>query len=55
MQQMIGKPVLRYAAWVICFLTCIGNGLVLWGRYVFRDDNQTLSLVIRNLAGKVYA
>lgn len=49
-QRLLAKPILRYSVWIICFLTCIGNIVVLWGRSVFRDENKTLSLVIRNLA-----
>jgi relaxin family peptide receptor 2 len=39
---------LRYALWFMAFLTCVGNISVLWGR--FRDENRSVSLVIRNLA-----
>lgn len=52
MNQLLEKPILRYSTWAICGLTCLGNALVLWGRFVFRDDNKILNLVIRNLAGK---
>lgn len=27
--------------------------MVLWGRFIFKDDNKILSMIIRNLAGKV--
>lgn len=30
--------------------TCLGNCLVLWGRYTYRDENRAVSIVIRNLA-----
>lgn len=51
--QLLDKPALRYATWTICFLTCFGNGIVLWGRFIFKDDNKILSLIIKNLAGKI--
>lgn len=32
-------------------LTCLGNFLVLWGRFTYRDDeNGAVSLVVKNLA-----
>lgn len=31
-------------------ITCIGNSLVLWGRFTQRDENRAVSIVIRNLA-----
>lgn len=31
-------------------ITCIGNSLVLWGRFTQRDENRAVSMVIRNLA-----
>lgn len=50
--QLLDKPILRYATWTICFFTCFGNSLVLWGRFSFKDDNKILNLIIKNLAGK---
>lgn len=47
---MLSKSVLRYSAWMMAFITCLGNSLVLWGRYTQRDENRALSIVIRNLA-----
>lgn len=32
------------------FITIVGNLLVFWGRYKFRDESRSVSLVIRNLA-----
>lgn len=34
----------------MALVTCLGNSLVLWGRYTQRDENRALSIVIRNLA-----
>lgn len=34
----------------MAIITCLGNGLVLWGRFTYRDENRAVSLVIRNLA-----
>ena len=31
-------------------VTCLGNSIVLWGRFTFRDENRAVSMVIRNLA-----
>lgn len=31
-------------------VTCVGNSLVLWGRFTHRDENCAVSMVIRNLA-----
>lgn len=31
-------------------LSCIGNSLVLWGRFACHDENRAVSMVIRNLA-----
>jgi leucine-rich repeat-containing G protein-coupled receptor 8 len=39
---------LRYAVWIIAFLSCIGNISVLWSR--LHDENQSVSIVIRSLA-----
>lgn len=44
------KPSLRYSTWIMAVLTCLGNALVLWGRFTFHDENHTVSMVIRNLA-----
>ncbi|EFN81134.1 Relaxin receptor 1 [Harpegnathos saltator] len=43
-------PLLRVIVWSISFVTCLGNGLVLWGRFTVRDENRVLSIVIGNLA-----
>lgn len=34
----------------MALLTCFGNGMVLWGRFKFHDENKSVSMVIRNLA-----
>lgn len=52
LEDLLTKPVLRYSVWLMATLTCLGNGLVLWGRFTFRDENRTVSMVIRNLAGE---
>lgn len=31
-------------------ITCVGNSLVLWGRFTHRDESRAVSMVIRNLA-----
>lgn len=49
-KDLLSKSTLRYSAWMMAFVTCVGNSLVLWGRYTQRDENRALSIVIRNLA-----
>lgn len=45
------NPTLRYAAWMMILLTCVGNAMVLWGRFTsLHDENRSVSMVIRNLA-----
>lgn len=41
---------LRYAAWLISIVTCSGNLMVIVSRFAHRDENRSVSLVIRNLA-----
>lgn len=50
LEDLLTKPVLRYSTWIMAIFTCIGNGLVLWGRFIGRDENHGVSIVIRNLA-----
>ncbi|XP_055715759.1 relaxin receptor 1 [Phlebotomus papatasi] len=50
LEDLLSKPVLRYSAWLMALVTCMGNGLVLWGRFALRDENRAVSMVIRNLA-----
>ncbi|XP_017143235.1 relaxin receptor 2 [Drosophila miranda] len=49
-KDLLTKPVLRYSAWVMATLTISGNVLVLWGRFIYRDENIAVTMVIRNLA-----
>ncbi|KAK4871706.1 hypothetical protein RN001_015830 [Aquatica leii] len=48
--ELLAKPILRYALWITCLFTCVGNAMVVCGRVMFRDENKVLNLVIRNLA-----
>lgn len=50
LHDLLSKPVLRYATWSMAAVTCIGNALVLWGRFTHRDESRAVSMVIRNLA-----
>ncbi|XP_032686679.1 relaxin receptor 1 isoform X2 [Odontomachus brunneus] len=50
LSHLLDKPLLRAAVWSISCLTCLGNGLVLWGRFTAKDENRVLSIIIRNLA-----
>lgn len=49
--HLLSKSLLRAAVWSISCVTCLGNSLVLWGRFTAKDENRVLSIVIRNLAG----
>lgn len=51
--NLLENKVLRYSAWMMALLTCLGNILVLWVRSTFRDEKQTnknVSTMIRSLA-----
>ncbi|XP_014488509.1 PREDICTED: relaxin receptor 1 [Dinoponera quadriceps] len=50
MSHLLDKPMLRAAVWSISCVTCVGNSLVLWGRFIAKDENRVLSIIIRNLA-----
>lgn len=50
LDHLLVKPLLRAAVWGISSVTCLGNALVLWGRFTAKDENKVLSIVIRNLA-----
>lgn len=48
--NLLESPALRYSAWMMALLTCLGNVLVLWVRCTLRDENKSVSTLIRNLA-----
>ncbi|KAM0735136.1 Relaxin receptor 1 [Formica fusca] len=48
--HLLSKSLLRAAVWSISCVTCLGNSLVLWGRFTAKDENRVLSIIIRNLA-----
>ncbi|XP_053982665.1 relaxin receptor 2 isoform X2 [Hylaeus volcanicus] len=50
LSHLLDKPLLRAAVWVISCVTCMGNVLVLWGRFTAKDENRVLTIIIRNLA-----
>nr|XP_031841954.1 relaxin receptor 1-like isoform X1 [Nomia melanderi] len=50
LSHLLDKTLLRAAVWVISCVTCMGNVLVLWGRFTAKDENQVLTIIIRNLA-----
>ncbi|KAL1492712.1 hypothetical protein ABEB36_010928 [Hypothenemus hampei] len=50
LNQLLYKPIFRYSNWLMCVITIGGNSLVLFGRFLFRDENKNLSIVIKNLA-----
>ncbi|XP_037942709.1 relaxin receptor 2-like [Teleopsis dalmanni] len=49
-KDLLSKPILRYSAWIMATVTISGNIMVLWGRFIYRDENIAVTLVIRNLA-----
>lgn len=49
-EDLLMNSTLRYAAWLISFLTCSGNLMVFISRFTHRDENRSVSMVIRNLA-----
>ncbi|XP_055912974.1 relaxin receptor 1-like [Eupeodes corollae] len=49
-QDLLTKPVLRYSTWIMACIILIGNLMVLWGRFIYRDENRGVTMVIRNLA-----
>lgn len=54
LSHLLDKTLLRAAVWIISGVTCVGNVLVLWGRFTAKDENRVLTIIIRNLAGKLY-
>lgn len=48
--DLLTNQTLRVAAVIMAVVTCIANVLVLWGRFKSHDENQSVSLVISNLA-----
>lgn len=48
--DLLKNPIHRIAALAMAIVTCIGNTMVLWGRFKFHDENRSVSMVIRNLA-----
>ncbi|XP_017875366.1 relaxin receptor 1 [Ceratina calcarata] len=50
LSHLLDKTLLRAAVWVISCVTCMGNLLVLWGRFAANDENRVLTIIIRNLA-----
>ena len=55
LSHLLDKTLLRAAVWIISGVTCVGNVLVLWGRFTAKDENRVLTIIIRNLAGKLYS
>ncbi|XP_017794545.1 PREDICTED: relaxin receptor 1 [Habropoda laboriosa] len=50
LSHLLDKTLLRAAVWVVSYVTCVGNVLVLWGRFTAKDENRVLTIIIRNLA-----
>ncbi|KAH8360182.1 hypothetical protein KR093_011127 [Drosophila rubida] len=49
-EDLLTKPSLRYSTWFMASLSIVGNLMVLWGRFIYRDENVAVTMVIRNLA-----
>lgn len=50
LEDLLSKPSLRYSTWFMATLSIVGNMMVLWGRFIYRDENVAVTMVIRNLA-----
>ncbi|XP_034485945.1 relaxin receptor 2 [Drosophila innubila] len=50
LEDLLTKPSLRYSTWFMATLSIVGNLMVLWGRFIYRDENVAVTMVIRNLA-----
>lgn len=48
--DLLANKTLRISAILMALVTCFSNVLVLWGRFKSHDENQSVSMVIRNLA-----
>ncbi|CAG0880697.1 unnamed protein product [Darwinula stevensoni] len=49
-ESLLGPWFLRVWVWTMAFLTCLGNGLVIWGRMKIKADNNIVTFSIKNLA-----
>ncbi|XP_023166746.1 relaxin receptor 2 [Drosophila hydei] len=49
-KDLLSKPLLRHSTWFMATLSIVGNLMVLWGRFIYRDENVAVTMVIRNLA-----
>ncbi|XP_030562535.1 relaxin receptor 2 [Drosophila novamexicana] len=50
LKDLLSKPSLRHSTWFMATLSIAGNLMVLWGRFIYRDENVAVTMVIRNLA-----
>ncbi|XP_032589634.1 relaxin receptor 2 isoform X3 [Drosophila mojavensis] len=49
-KDLLSKPLLRHSTWFMATLSIAGNLMVLYGRFIYRDENVAVTMVIRNLA-----
>lgn len=49
-KSLLMTPTIRYSVWLISLLTCSGNLMVFISRFTHRDENRSVSMVVRNLA-----
>ena len=49
-EHLLANLLLRICVWLIAITACIGNGLVILGRVLIKEDDQIHSFLIKNLA-----
>lgn len=50
LQHLLVYPLLRFTVWIVAFLTCVGNVVVLIWRTLSEKEDSILSLFIKNLS-----
>ncbi|XP_023236565.1 relaxin receptor 1-like [Centruroides sculpturatus] len=48
--HLLDSLILRISVWIVAFLACLGNLLVLVGRHLVKETNEVHSIYIKNLA-----
>ncbi|XP_074662588.1 relaxin receptor 2-like [Tubulanus polymorphus] len=49
-KHLLANVFLRVTVWIVAILSCLGNSVVLLGRFLLHENNKTHSLFIKNLA-----
>ncbi|XP_064489436.1 relaxin receptor 1-like isoform X2 [Ornithodoros turicata] len=50
LDNLLDNLILRVSVWIVAFIACFGNLIVLIGRMLFREQNRVHSFYIKNLA-----